>query len=70
MPAVATYPLTVYFDATCALCTAEMNAMKARDTTARLNLVDCSPAGFGAGPAGAAWAAAGAAGACAPTDAS
>ncbi|MDQ0586840.1 thiol-disulfide oxidoreductase DCC family protein [Variovorax paradoxus] len=51
MPTIAAYPLTVYFDATCALCTAEMTAMKARDAAARLNLVDCSPAGFDAGPA-------------------
>jgi len=50
MIAVA-YPLTVYFDATCVLCTAEMSAMKARDAAARLDLVDCSPAGFNAGPA-------------------
>lgn len=40
MPALAAFPLTVYFDATCALCTAEMNAMKARDAAARLNLVE------------------------------
>jgi predicted DCC family thiol-disulfide oxidoreductase YuxK len=45
------YPLTVYYDATCPLCVAEMGAMKARDTTDRLNLVDCSPAGFSEGPA-------------------
>ena len=51
MSAVATYPFTVYFDASCALCTAEMSAMKARDAADRLNLVDCSPAGFDAGPA-------------------
>jgi predicted DCC family thiol-disulfide oxidoreductase YuxK len=40
------YPLTVYYDATCPLCVAEMGAMKARDTTDRLNLVDCSPQAF------------------------
>ncbi|AGU48887.1 putative thiol-disulfide oxidoreductase DCC [Variovorax paradoxus B4] len=51
MPTIAAYPLTVYFDAACALCTAEMSAMQARDSAARLNLVDCSPAGFDAGPA-------------------
>jgi predicted DCC family thiol-disulfide oxidoreductase YuxK len=49
-PAV-TYPLTVYYDATCPLCTAEMNAMKARDSAEHLKLVDCSPAGFDVGPA-------------------
>lgn len=50
MPSPA-YPLTVYFDATCELCSAEMSLMKARDAAARLTLVDCSPAGFDAGPA-------------------
>jgi predicted DCC family thiol-disulfide oxidoreductase YuxK len=47
----ASYPLTVYFDATCPLCVAEMGAMRARDAAGRLNLVDCSPAGFAGGPA-------------------
>jgi predicted DCC family thiol-disulfide oxidoreductase YuxK len=51
MLTTAAYPLTVYFDATCILCTAEMRAMKVRDSAARLELVDCSPAGFDAGPA-------------------
>ena len=51
MQITAAYPLTVYFDATCILCTAEMSAMTARDSAARLELVDCSPAGFDAGPA-------------------
>ncbi|MET3496037.1 thiol-disulfide oxidoreductase DCC family protein [Variovorax boronicumulans] len=45
------YPLTVYYDATCPLCVAEMGAMKARDADGRLDLVDCSPAGFSGGPA-------------------
>lgn len=49
--APATYPLTVYFDATCPLCTAEMGAMQARDSAKRLRLVDCSPIGFANGPA-------------------
>lgn len=49
--ALAAYPLTVYFDATCPLCVAEMGAMKARDAGGRLNLVDCSPADFAGGPA-------------------
>ena len=50
MPSSA-YPLTVYFDATCVLCSAEMSLMKARDAAARLTLVDCSPPGFDVGPA-------------------
>ena len=49
-PAI-TYPLTVYYDATCALCSAEMSGMKARDAAERLQLVDCSPPAFDAGPA-------------------
>lgn len=49
--APATYPLTVYYDATCPLCVAEMGAMRARDAAGRLNLVDCSPLGFSTGPA-------------------
>ncbi|MDR6519133.1 putative DCC family thiol-disulfide oxidoreductase YuxK [Variovorax paradoxus] len=44
-------PLTIYFDASCAICSAEMGALKARDTAGRLNLVDCSPADFTSGPA-------------------
>lgn len=46
-----TYPLTVFFDASCALCAAEMAAMASRDAARRLRLVDCSDAGFDAGPA-------------------
>ncbi|RUR70730.1 DUF393 domain-containing protein [Variovorax sp. 375MFSha3.1] len=46
-----TYPLTIYFDASCAICSAEMGALKARDAAGRLQLVDCSPIGFTGGPA-------------------
>jgi len=45
------YPLTVYFDASCAICSAEMGSLKARDTAGRLRMVDCSPATFNGGPA-------------------
>jgi predicted DCC family thiol-disulfide oxidoreductase YuxK len=41
-----TYPLTVFYDASCPLCAAEMGAMKARDTGDRLRLVDCSAPAF------------------------
>jgi predicted DCC family thiol-disulfide oxidoreductase YuxK len=51
MRSSAVYPLTVYYDATCALCSAEMNAMKARDAAEHLKLVDCSPLDFSHGPA-------------------
>lgn len=49
--AVSSYPLTIYFDASCAICSAEMGDLKARDAAGRLQLVDCSAAGFDAGPA-------------------
>jgi len=49
--AVPAFPLTIYFDASCAICSAEMGAMKARDTSGRLHLVDCSPTDFAVGPA-------------------
>ncbi|WP_432726460.1 thiol-disulfide oxidoreductase DCC family protein [Variovorax sp. W6] len=49
--ATPTYPLTIYFDASCAICSAEMGALKARDAGGRLQLVDCSPASFTGGPA-------------------
>ncbi len=40
------YPLTVYFDASCALCDSEMQNIKIHDTAQRLCLVDCSAADF------------------------
>lgn len=45
------YPLTLYYDASCQLCSAEIRNLKARDTEGRLLLVDCSPADFREGPA-------------------
>jgi len=36
------YPLTVYYDASCPLCTAELETLKARDEDGLLHLVDCS----------------------------
>ena len=50
-PALPAYPLTIYFDASCAICSAEMGSLKARDAEARLQLVDCSPVAFSSGPA-------------------
>ena len=48
----ATYPLTLYYDASCPLCAAEMHALLQRDAHGRLRLVDCSPPGFDGAPAG------------------
>lgn len=41
-----TYPLTVYYDASCPLCRSEMETMKARDAGNVLRLVDCSAPAF------------------------
>jgi predicted DCC family thiol-disulfide oxidoreductase YuxK len=41
-----TYPITLYFDASCPLCLAEMTAIKRNDRHDRLRLVDCSRPGF------------------------
>jgi predicted DCC family thiol-disulfide oxidoreductase YuxK len=40
------YPLTLYYDASCPLCAAEMAALKRCDTHGRIELVDCSMPGF------------------------
>jgi predicted DCC family thiol-disulfide oxidoreductase YuxK len=40
------YPITVYYDASCALCRAEIEAMQSRDVHERLRLVDCSAGDF------------------------
>lgn len=41
-----TYPLTIYFDASCALCDSEMQNIKLRDTRNTLQLIDCSAPDF------------------------
>ena len=40
------YPLTVFYDASCPLCSSEMCALGSRDYQGRLELVDCSSADF------------------------
>lgn len=35
-------PLTIYYDASCPLCTSEMAAIKSRDAACLLTMVDCS----------------------------
>ena len=42
----ATWPLTIYYDASCPLCREEMHALKAHDAADSLRLVDASPQGF------------------------
>jgi len=42
----ATWPLLVYYDASCPLCREEMHALKAHDGAQRLALVDASAPGF------------------------
>jgi predicted DCC family thiol-disulfide oxidoreductase YuxK len=44
-PALA-YPLTIYYDASCPLCRAELETLKARDGDHLLRLVDCSADAF------------------------
>ena len=39
-------PVTIFYDASCAMCASEMHALKARDRANRLELVDCSAPGF------------------------
>lgn len=47
-PSPLQYPLTVFYDASCPLCAAEMHMLKARDRDGRLELVDCSAPEFDA----------------------
>jgi len=42
------YPLTIYYDASCPLCTREVSILKRYDHAGQLALVDCSPAEFAA----------------------
>ena len=42
----ATYPLTIYYDASCPLCAEEMHSLKRHDSQQRLRLIDCSAADF------------------------
>jgi predicted DCC family thiol-disulfide oxidoreductase YuxK len=40
------YPMRIYYDASCPLCRTEMHGLKQYDVHHRLDLVDCSPANF------------------------
>jgi len=41
-----TYPLTIYYDASCPMCASEMHTLKETDFDNKLNLVDCSNQAF------------------------
>ena len=41
-----TYPLTIYYDASCPLCAAEMHTIKETDFDNKLILIDCSDDNF------------------------
>lgn len=41
-----TYPITIFYDASCPICKSEMEAIKISDVQNKLNLVDCSPTTF------------------------
>jgi predicted DCC family thiol-disulfide oxidoreductase YuxK len=45
-----TCPLTIYFDASCALCNSEMQNIKLYDTRNSLLLIDCSASDFDDSP--------------------
>ncbi len=43
---MVTYPITIYFDGSCKLCSSEINNLVARDKHSAILLVDCSPVDF------------------------
>lgn len=46
------YPLTLYYDASCPLCAAEMENLRLRDAAGHLRFIDASAPGFDSAPAG------------------
>jgi predicted DCC family thiol-disulfide oxidoreductase YuxK len=46
MAATIRYPLTIFYDASCRMCVAQVRRLKRRDAQGRLELVDCSSAQF------------------------
>lgn len=45
-----TYPLTIYYDASCPLCAAEMHTLKEADNDNKIILIDCSSEAFNEPP--------------------
>jgi predicted DCC family thiol-disulfide oxidoreductase YuxK len=43
---MVTYPITIYFDGSCKLCSSEINNLVARDKHGAILLIDCSPVDF------------------------
>jgi predicted DCC family thiol-disulfide oxidoreductase YuxK len=43
---MVTYPITIYFDGSCKLCSSEINNLVARDKYDAILLIDCSPVDF------------------------
>jgi predicted DCC family thiol-disulfide oxidoreductase YuxK len=48
----ATYPLTLFYDAACPVCSLEMDHLRERNRDGRLRFVDISAPGFDASPYG------------------
>jgi predicted DCC family thiol-disulfide oxidoreductase YuxK len=51
-----TYPLTLLYDGTCAVCSLEMDHLRARNDAGLLAFVDIAQPGFDPAPYGATWA--------------
>lgn len=51
IPRAPVYPVTLYYDGSCRLCSGEIRNLENRDTSGRLAFVDCSAEGFTGGPA-------------------
>ncbi|MET4579668.1 thiol-disulfide oxidoreductase DCC family protein [Ottowia thiooxydans] len=49
--AITSFPLTLYYDASCRFCNAEMTNLMLRNTQGRLCFINCAEPGFQGGPA-------------------
>ena len=47
-PATVHYPITIFYDASCPLCTREVSILKHYDQADQIHLIDCSPKDFAA----------------------